>query len=440
MQRILLSPLLSPMRRAASQGSDMSVPPLSLGLARGRAASLTGRNGPSNNASMGMLPSSNETDGMESLSAIATSEINANAAETAEKLLVLRRAHDAFVRRVRVEQDVLETRAEGSGSGKVVRGFGEGVSPNRSVSRGSRSASGSRERSRGRDTSLERSKLGLMDWPEEDDRGRAGNAAGREQEGTERDEAASQKMREEDKAEEDARGRSRSRNRRRDDGSPLPPPEVELKPIPAPVPVVPTPIVSSASVATPTFIPQSHALVSIPESEEMSLPPSQAITPTSLSRPDSPPLLSTSTIIVNGADDDEGAYHHFDSRSVADMVCPQTLRFPSSWTKTSALHLLRQPAPLSPLQRRLRSPRSIYRPPLPSSPGNTDPPPTDLHPSSHPTMRFYPPLLREHLTSSSNSASRLSPTRHCRPSASAHLRTSLVLSWLRRRGRMRWSS
>ncbi|GAA6031293.1 hypothetical protein JCM8097_005588 [Rhodosporidiobolus ruineniae] len=178
LQRALLSPLLSPQRRASSlAGSDASIPPLNLGLSRTSRPSFSGaerprkgsiapgKNGeerklhglaalipalnPSANSS---LSSSSGVTATPSFSAVDTSSSSSSsssssasivglhstltlslstaAKKTAEEILSLRRAHDLFVRRAKAELEVLEARIEdfrangpGGGEEGVVRGF-----------------------------------------------------------------------------------------------------------------------------------------------------------------------------------------------------------------------------------------------------------------------------------------------------------------------------
>lgn len=308
LQRVLLSPLLSPQRRAASQGSDLSVPPLSLGLARGRAASLSR---PQEATGMqAFLPPA----GTEGIAHIAGAETGNSAKRIAEEIMVLRRKHDAFVRRVRAEQDVLEARAGGTnGNGaRVMRGFGETLAP---VRAGSRERSAERDGSVGRERSSERSPLGRLDLGEVDqDRGRARK---REDLGPEKDEEASKMMREEERAEEEARGRSRSRVRRGEEkkdkakaasSSKSSNPVVmgPLSPgVSIPATSDPSDDVSLGPGVTATFIPHSHALVAISESEELSLLPSE--TGRRISEP--PSGAATPTLAPDGEDEEEaGAF------------------------------------------------------------------------------------------------------------------------------------
>ncbi|GAA6063409.1 hypothetical protein JCM10212_005476 [Sporobolomyces blumeae] len=224
LQRALLSPLLSPQRRAQSQGSDMSVPPLSLGLSRTSRASFSAesarafqlqRGGGGNGSTSSHVPtglaalipalvpappppqastsnsSSNPTSSpaisavqtppdhqssTTSLASALTASLSTSAKKTAEEILSLRRNHDAFVRRAKAELEVLEARIEGVrngsagggvvGGGGVVRGFGVPVVMREGGGgTGTRSASQSGSRERGRSagragTSIERSPLG----------------------------------------------------------------------------------------------------------------------------------------------------------------------------------------------------------------------------------------------------------------------------------------
>ncbi|GAA5881132.1 hypothetical protein JCM16303_004808 [Sporobolomyces ruberrimus] len=256
LQRALLSPLLSPQRRAASQGSDMSVPPLSLGLSRTSRASFSADNRSLRpNAShqqsglMALLPalapsahssgqSSTNVASSPSVSAVPqtppthasdphslasnlTASISASAKKTAEDILSLRRNHDAFVRRAKAEMEVLEARIESVrsgangggvvGGGGVVRGFGLPLVIKKDVSAGG-DQSESRSRERGRSAGRgggERSPLASKDA----DRKESPSTRARR----DRDEDVSSKLREADQREEDERGRSRSRQRRRED-------------------------------------------------------------------------------------------------------------------------------------------------------------------------------------------------------------------------------
>ncbi|KAL8287358.1 hypothetical protein RQP46_003810 [Phenoliferia psychrophenolica] len=262
--RALLSPLLSPQRRADSKGaSDASIPPLNLGLSRTRRSSSLSR--PSQPASglHALVPP--PTPG--ALAAVVHDSITGNAKHTAEEIMSLRRAHEQFVLRAKAEADVLERRIEGGvaahGTGRaratvVVRGFGVAET----------SSSRSRERPSGA-------------GGEDSSRGR------RMEVGSARDEEASRML----LAEDDARGRSRSRTRRGEqpeyssfadvsaatthhqqpgteikatideDGDGVEIPDRPLKD-------GETQVESAAA----SFVPSSHALVSIPESEELALP------------------------------------------------------------------------------------------------------------------------------------------------------------------------
>lgn len=340
-QRALLSPLLSPQRRAHSQGSDISVPPLSLGLSRGRAPSLSAPSGRPNTTSsspstvrsssrtsrapLGLDALLPPTSSKPSLDALLSSEISSRAKNTAEEIMALRRQHDAFVKRVRIELEVLLARVSNAtnhavaapGGGLVVKGFGAESSKSRSpVPKDRRTDSLSREQSRER--SVERGTS--------EERGRA-RAPG----GSKKDEDVSREIRESDKREQEERGRSLSRARGRGEAgqrgesktgkavkevvdqaakagkspalkatkSPaIKPQRQKGEEIPASVeddsaPPTPSgsppsaspsstgqaiPSAAPESVQSPIFVPSSHALVSIPESEELSLsaPPSES--------------------------------------------------------------------------------------------------------------------------------------------------------------------
>ncbi|GAA5838764.1 hypothetical protein JCM11251_006731 [Rhodosporidiobolus azoricus] len=158
LQRALLSPLLSPQRRASSQASDASVPPLNLGLSRTSRPSFTGGERPSGLRGGHHAASPARTRGLAAFvppiahpgshaptsSSSASpphpvpdlpnalhSSLSSAAKKTAEEILTLRREHDLFVRRAKAELEVLEGRIEefkahgfaGLGEEGVVRGF-----------------------------------------------------------------------------------------------------------------------------------------------------------------------------------------------------------------------------------------------------------------------------------------------------------------------------
>ena len=209
LQRALLSPLLSPQRRAASQGSDMSVPPLSLGLSRASRPSFSAAERPHIDSSVAgqkrppapvtlltlipslappkpsAFPTSSTTPQVgpssahqqhhqhngnnhsrqtpppaPTLAGTLTSALSTAAKRTAEEILALRRTHDAFQRRAKAELEVLEARIENArseagiavavgGTESVVRGFK--TKEERAKEREERNASVSRSRERGRD-------------------------------------------------------------------------------------------------------------------------------------------------------------------------------------------------------------------------------------------------------------------------------------------------
>ncbi|GAA5935735.1 hypothetical protein JCM3775_003394 [Rhodotorula graminis] len=277
-QRALLSPLLSPQRRAASQGSDASVPPLSIGLSRTSRASFSAPDrppapaNPSTSASRGLaaliVPPSTSTTNSSSTSSTATTTpptlggtltgaLSSAAKRTAEELVALRRTHDAYVRRAKAELEILEARIDnfdGHVAGKeegIVRGFrtrderdararqkvDAGASVSRSRERGRTpvadvvegggggggeaarrsSASGSRERpmSRGRG-SVERAGPA----PHASSSASASASSSSVPRATNKDEDVSSLIRAQDEREEDERGRSRSRARRDEAGPP----------------------------------------------------------------------------------------------------------------------------------------------------------------------------------------------------------------------------
>lgn len=372
LQRALLSPLLSPQRRAASQGSDISVPPLSLGMARGRAPSVSGpsstETGPQHVNSSGrrasasngrsasssrpprglallnpaLSPSLSATIDTSSsavahrpsLDSVLATSVSSRAKQTAEDILSLRRTHDAFVKRTKAELEVLQTRISNAGqlggssaggsSGLVVKGFG---TSGRSSAETSKSPSARREPSTGRGS---RDREGSRDRVPSEERGRSARAGPRS---SDLDEERSRQIREDDERQEEERGRSLSRTRRDDSagsaggkskhvgGGGSSSSRSRIKsvvqtqrekeaagqgdkaiktPLPASVgagqsisaslddteiensPALEAPRMAKGSVestASPMFVPSSHALVAIPESDELSLPPSQARTP-----------------------------------------------------------------------------------------------------------------------------------------------------------------
>ncbi|KAM0790215.1 hypothetical protein ACM66B_005529 [Microbotryomycetes sp. NB124-2] len=206
-QRALLSPLLSPQRRAASQGSDASVPPLNLGVSRARAPSITGpslqqqqhqqqpasstsalahTNAPSSSspsmqphsfgarrgsfvngqqqqqnllsAGASTRPSSLQDDltkyvepnGRPSLDQVMTADVSSKAKATAEDILNLRRQHDSFVKRAKAELEVLSARvtnAANAVSTTIVPGSGLVVRGFGTTATATASASPSKSRS-----------------------------------------------------------------------------------------------------------------------------------------------------------------------------------------------------------------------------------------------------------------------------------------------------
>lgn len=278
LQRALLSPLLSPQRRAASQSSDASVPPLSLGLSRASRRSFTaperprvdnkpthvtlltlipslapGRAGPAaasgtpqvSAVNFGGAPSSTSADQGShvpgaTLNGTLTTSLSAAAKRTAEEILSLRRSHDTFQRRARAELDVLEARIEKArseagtavavgGTDAVVRGFRtKDGQPQKVEDREGRKGSASRSRDRGESPQQNR---GREERSSRDPvPGSAAAAAATpsrpgltSSSSTQsasvstretRDEATSALIRAQDEREEDERGRSRSRSRR----------------------------------------------------------------------------------------------------------------------------------------------------------------------------------------------------------------------------------
>ncbi|GAA5860644.1 hypothetical protein JCM3774_006238 [Rhodotorula dairenensis] len=306
LQRALLSPLLSPQRRAASQGSDMSVPPLSLGLSRASRPSFTSAERPHFDSSvplagqkrrptpvtlMTLIPSlappkstaafstssttpqvgptsihqhyhggggggggggssgnNRQTPApVVTLAGTLTSALSTAAKHTAEEILALRRAHDAYQRRAKAELEVLEARIENArseagiavavgGTEAVVRGFKTREEKERE--REERIASVSRSRERGRSPADHNGRGGTARHGRGHSRD-ADGSGGRSVERTpaspssavvrpalgststssssvvpNRDEAASALIRAQDEREEDERGRSRSRSRR----------------------------------------------------------------------------------------------------------------------------------------------------------------------------------------------------------------------------------
>ena len=280
-QRALLSPLLSPQRRAASQGSDASVPPLSIGLSRTSRASFSAPDrpaaptNPSTAASRGLAaliapPSSTSAASSTSTAAAAaaaaaptlggtlTGALSSAAKRTAEELVALRRAHDAYVRRAKAELEILEARIDhfdGHVAGKeegIVRGFRtrdeRDALARRRVDAGasasvSRSREREREQARGRtpvadvvegEAARRSSASGSRERPLSRGRGSverpsaapahaaaaAGSSSSSVPRATNKDEDVSSLIRAQDEREEDQRGRSRSRARRDEAGPP----------------------------------------------------------------------------------------------------------------------------------------------------------------------------------------------------------------------------
>ncbi|BGP09823.1 hypothetical protein JCM10049v2_005697 [Rhodotorula toruloides] len=241
LQRALLSPLLSPQRRAASQGSDLSVPPLSLGLSRTSRASFSGAGerprvqGSARSSLVSLIPSlappasgpstasSSSTDPPHSssvphgpsLATTLTHALSSSAKKTAEEILSLRRTHDAYQRRAKAELEILEQRIEiarqngaGEGAEGVVRGFKTREEREKSVS-----ASRSRERGE-KDKKEEGKKAGSGSRSRT--RGTSGERRGESTahpKSAYMDEEMSSRIREQDEREEEERGRSRSRSR-----------------------------------------------------------------------------------------------------------------------------------------------------------------------------------------------------------------------------------
>ncbi|GAA5907630.1 hypothetical protein JCM8208_000023 [Rhodotorula glutinis] len=268
-QRALLSPLLSPQRRAASQGSDASVPPLSIGLSRTSRASFSAPDrpplptNPSTAASRGLAAlivppptasSSASTAAAPTLGGTLTGALSSAAKRTAEELVALRRAHDAYVRRAKAELEILEARIDnfdGHVAGKeegIVRGFRtrderDKVASRRVDAGGSVSRSRERERARGRtpvadvveggEAARRSSASGSRERPMSRGRGSVERASAPPAHGaasssssssvpraTNKDEDVSSLIRAQDEREEDQRGRSRSRARRDEAGPP----------------------------------------------------------------------------------------------------------------------------------------------------------------------------------------------------------------------------
>ncbi|GAA6050585.1 hypothetical protein JCM3770_001474 [Rhodotorula araucariae] len=260
LQRALLSPLLSPQRRAASQGSDASVPPLSLGLSRtsrataDRAAGAGAAAASSSVSARGLaaLLAAPGAPAAPTLAGTLTGALSTAAKRTADELVALRRAHDAYVRRAKAELEILDSRVEhfdglvvaGKGDEGVVRGFktrGEREERvRRSVDAGG-SVSRSRERAaavRARDDEAEQQRR-LASESRSRDRGPSHDGRRSSEErapasgpvrpgwgatehasssngtkGTLRDEDVSSLIRAQDEREDEERGRSRSRTRR----------------------------------------------------------------------------------------------------------------------------------------------------------------------------------------------------------------------------------
>ncbi|KAM0751445.1 hypothetical protein T439DRAFT_233538 [Meredithblackwellia eburnea MCA 4105] len=215
--RALRSPLLSPLRRPHSIGeaSDSSVPPLNLNHpSRGRGHSLSRppvdhAGSPSRQSQTQglflLLPSAQAGGGIQST---LHDSITQHAKKTAEDIMDLRRSHDHFVSRVKLELEVLEARAVNLGSSSSSSspfgngGGGGGGNVQRVVVKGFEE---SPSRSRGRSPSANLEGGGVQ----------RGVSRTRDT-GPERDEAVSRRFAQMDeKVEEEERGRSRSRTRGR---------------------------------------------------------------------------------------------------------------------------------------------------------------------------------------------------------------------------------
>lgn len=251
--RALLSPLVSPQRRASSSmGGDLSIPPLVLGVSRARAPSISTL-APTLSIQSLLVSAPSAPDIPHVLATALSSHANIVAAE----IMHLRRRHDVFARRLKAEAELLEARiAPPLGNGLQVRGFGS--SPARSASR-----SRERERSQERAYGEERGRKTREEM----------NFA---------DEAMSKRMLAQERAEEDARGRSHSRTRRGDASAAA----IARGPagallVEATVPDDESRAVPSGgklgklSEGSPPYAPHSHLLISIPEQEESSVPTSE---------------------------------------------------------------------------------------------------------------------------------------------------------------------
>ncbi|GJN92829.1 hypothetical protein Rhopal_005867-T1 [Rhodotorula paludigena] len=243
LQRALLSPLLSPQRRAANHtplsaaagaGGAGDVPPLSLGLSRTSRPSFTGERPSIPHVAQGLaalVPAlaplssgSAAPDASTTLASTLTSSLSAAAKRTAEELVALRRAHDAHVRRAKAELELLEARIEAArgekgaaDEGGVVRGFKTRDERDRERERTvDARGSGSVSRSRERGASGERAR-GSQQPSSSSSSAAAATAAPNGSRRTDKDEDVSSLIRAQDEREEDERGRSRSRSRRGDE-------------------------------------------------------------------------------------------------------------------------------------------------------------------------------------------------------------------------------
>ena len=277
LQRALLSPLLRPNQPNPIQSE--SIPPLT--LSRSRARSICSPT-PTPLTTL-LLPSSTRP----TIGSIYNKELAKAAEETAERIMELRRAHEVAGRRLRAEMECLEERAKGGstlGGTVLVKGFSS-PSTSRSPIRPASSSPGDgtkREKSKEREAGEERGRKAReeLDFA---------------------DEEISRKIRQADEGIAEARGRSTSRTRR---GSvdPLPPLSsppsistttarggskgraVNFASIEATIQddeSLPIPEMLAKEESLQDFVPHSHNLISIPEQEELSLPP----TPTTMTSP-----------------------------------------------------------------------------------------------------------------------------------------------------------
>lgn len=285
LQRALLSPLLRPHQSNPTTTTLDAIPPLTLSRSRSRSVSST-----LTPLQSLLLPSASNP----ALSTIYTQSLSHAAEQTAERIMELRRAHDAAGRRLKAELELLECRAKVAGMLSVggavlVKGFS---SP-----------------------STSRSPIRLPDEAatKEDVRERSTSRGRRARSDEENvDEETSRRLRATDEGIAEARGRSTSRTRRDGQIISSPPATNGARPRRGSASAAVRAVNFSSIAATmedsegegtqEVFVPHAKDLVAIPEAEELSLPSTTAPSPTAtLSKSLRPPAA----VVIEG--EGEGA-------------------------------------------------------------------------------------------------------------------------------------